>query len=174
MTTLTLTLQKRSWQNHDDQKDHNNLEDRKDHDGPGLRQPRWPQGPWKSRWPRETGRSLATRKKRTRKQCKGNGILLKILLPSAAITGGKGGKGEGGKGVNFGGVQSGKYGNSATFLYWVFVSSNRMWTKRHCFPFKYHFILQKFSLWFASIYWKHCNITWCLCAWRNKTKQKKL
>ena len=86
--------------------------------------------------------------------------------------GGRGGKGEGGKGVNFGGVQSGKYGNSATFLYWVFVSSNRMWTKRHCFPFKYHFILQKFSLWFASIYWKHCNITWCLCAWRNKTKQK--
>ena len=47
-----------------------------------------------------------------------------------------------------------------------------MWTKRHCFPFKYHFILQKFSLWFASIYWKHCNINWCLCAWRNETKQK--
>ena len=49
-----------------------------------------------------------------------------------------------------------------------------MWTKRHCFPFKYHFILQKFSLWFASIYWKYCNINWCLCAWGNKTKQKTL
>ena len=77
------------------------------HDKPeGPQQPCRPQGP---RWPRTTtttmttrtkkitlttwtGRSFATRQKRTRKQCKCNGVLLVILLPSAAITGGKGGR----------------------------------------------------------------------------------
>ena len=70
------------------------------HDKPeGPQQPCRPQGP---RWPRTTtttmttrtkkitlttwtGRSFATRQKRTRKQCKCHDVLLVILLPSAAF-----------------------------------------------------------------------------------------